>query len=277
MTLTSEEAQRVLRAAGVASLRRRHPPWYRSRRPRRAPAGLLSPLDGRPFAGFGPTEPVCSLLAAIDDATGAVLTATFRVQEDAAGHRRLLPPPGAHRRTPRRRLDRWAGHLRPPRVALDAGRGAAAGPGAPPGGARTATPRQPPIVAASLQARGRIERLWSALQDGPGVELALAGITTPAAGDVFLATPFLPAFHAQWAVPATMAPSVCRPVPRGMDLDRAGPFHSGRQVVFDNSVPVNAVVLPRTPGPHRRSDARAPADVVQCLDGRGGSLSGSAS
>lgn len=82
--------RRLLRAAGVGSPRRRRPPRHRSRRPRRAQAGLLCQLDGSPFAWFGPTQPPCSLLGAIDDATGAVLAARFRVQEDAAGYLTLL-------------------------------------------------------------------------------------------------------------------------------------------------------------------------------------------
>src|SRR5512137_584719 len=61
--------RRLLRAAGVASPRRRRPPRHRHRRPRRAQAGLLCQLDGSPFAWFGASQPPCSLVAAIDDAT----------------------------------------------------------------------------------------------------------------------------------------------------------------------------------------------------------------
>ncbi|MCK7496179.1 MAG: hypothetical protein MZW92_38530 [Comamonadaceae bacterium] len=82
--------QRVLRAAGLTSPRRRRPPGTGARRPRKLQAGLLLQFDGSPFAWFGPTQPPCSLLAAIDDATGAVLAGTFRAQEDAAGYLRLL-------------------------------------------------------------------------------------------------------------------------------------------------------------------------------------------
>ncbi len=80
--------QRVLRAAGVVSPRHRRPPRHRSRRPRRPQAGLLLQLDGSPFAWFGAAQPVCSLLAAIDDATGAVLA------QKGTGHP-FAPLPGA--------------------------------------------------------------------------------------------------------------------------------------------------------------------------------------
>jgi len=123
------------------------------------------------------------------------------------------------------------------------------------------------IVADSPQAKGRIERLWNTLQDRLVVELALAGITTRAAGDAFLATSFLPAFNAHFAVPPTVAASAYRSVPRGLDLDRVCAFHYAHQVPLDNTVRVEQVLLQLAPGPARRSYARATADVVQCLDG----------
>ena len=47
---------------------------------RQGHVGLLLQLDGSPFAWFGPTQPICSLLGAIDDATGAVLAGTTVIQ-----------------------------------------------------------------------------------------------------------------------------------------------------------------------------------------------------
>ena len=123
------------------------------------------------------------------------------------------------------------------------------------------------IVAASPQAKGRIERLWNTLQDRLPRELALAGITTPEAGDAFLATTFLPTFNAQFAVPAAVATSAYQPVPRGVALARVCAFHYTRQVALDNTVRVDGVVLQLAPGPHRQSYARTQADVVHCLDG----------
>lgn len=109
------------------------------------------------------------------------------------------------------------------------------------------------IVADSPQAKGRIERLWNTFQDRLVVELALAGITTPAAGDLFLATTFLPAFRAQFGVPPVVAARAYRPVPRSVDLARACAFHYARQVALDNTVRVEDVVLQLGPGPQRRS------------------------
>jgi hypothetical protein len=267
LAVSRATVQRVLRAAGVVSPRHRRPPRHRRRRPRRAQAGLLCQLDGSPFAWFGPTQPACSLLGAIDDATGAVLAGTFRAQEDAAGYLRLLHTLGRTVGLPAavytdghgifvRHDAHWtlAEELRGVQDPTQVGRA-------------LQTLGIHHIVADSPQAKGRIERLWNTFQDRLVVELALAGITTPAAGDVFLATTFLPAFTAQFGVPPAVAASAYQPIPRTVDLDRTCAFHYTRQVALDNTVRVEDVVLQLGPGPHRRSYARAQADVVQCLDG----------
>jgi len=267
LTVSRVTVRRILRAAGVVSPRRRRPPRHRARRPRKAQAGLLLQLDGSPFAWFGPSRPACHLLAAIDDATGTVLAGTFRSQEDGAGYLRLLHTLGRTVGLPAavytdghgiflRHDAHWTlteqlqGFQEPTQV----------------GRALQALGIHH-IVADSPQAKGRIERLWNTFQDRLVVELALAGIRTPPGGDAFLATTFLPAFNAQFAVPAAIATSAYRPIPRGWDLDRVCAFHYLRQVALDNTVRVEEVVLQLAPGPQRRSYARAQADVMQCLDG----------
>lgn len=267
LTVSRATVQRVCRVAGLVSPRRRRPPRHRSRRLRRAQAGLLLQLDGSPYAWFGPAQPVCSLLGAIDDATGAVLAAPFRAQEDAAGYLTLLHTLGRTVGLPAavytdahgifvRHDAHWTlaeelqGFQEPPQV----------------GRALQALGIHH-IVATSPQAKGRIERLWNTCQDRLVAELRLAGITTRAAGNAFLTTTFLPAFNTQFAVPPAVAATAYRRVPRGADLDRVCAFHYGRQVALDNTVRVEDVVLQLAPGPHRRSYARAQADVVQCLDG----------
>jgi hypothetical protein len=241
LTVSRATVQRVRRAAGLVSPRRRRSPRHRSRRPRRPQAGLLCQLDGSPYAWFGPTQPPCSRLAAIDDATGAVLAATFRAQEDAAGYLTLLLTLGRPVGLPAAVYTDAHGIF----VRHDAHW----------------------TLAEELQAKGRIERLWNTFQDRLVAELRLAGITTWAAANAFLATTFLPAFNAQFAVPAAVAAPAYRRVARGVDLTRVCAFHYARQVALDNTVRVEDVVLQLAPGPHRRSYARAPADVVQCLDG----------
>lgn len=269
LAVSRATVQRVLRAAGLASPRRRRPPRHRSRRPRRAQAGLLLQLDGSPFAWFGAAQPACSLRAAIADATSAVLAAGFRLEEDAAGYLGVL-----------RTLGRSVGL---PAAVYTDGHGIFVRNDAHWTVAEELQGSQDPTqvghalqalgihhhVAQSPQAKGRIERLWETFQDRLVVELRLAGIPPLPAGDAFLATTFLPAHNAQFAVPPAVAITAYRPVPRGLDLDRICAFHHARRVAADNTVRVEDVVLQLQPGPGRRSYARAVADVVQCLDGAG--------
>ena len=267
LVVSRATVRRLLRAAGVASPRRRRPPRHRGRRPRRPQAGLLLQLDGSPCAWFGARGPACSLLAAIDDATGTVLAACFRVEEDAAGYLWLL-----------RKIARTAGL--PAAVYTDrhsifvrtdphwSVAEQLAGAQAPTQVGRTLQALGIQLIPArSPQAKGRIERLWGTLQDRLVAELRLAGVSTLPAGDAFLAATFLPAFNRQFAVPPALAASGYRPLPRGLDLDRICAFHYPRQVAADNTVRVFDHILQLLPGPARRGYAKAPAEVVQCLDG----------
>ncbi len=267
LAVSRATVRRILRTAGIAPPRRRRPPRHRSRRPRRLQAGLLVQLDGSPYPWFGAGTPACTLLGAIDDATGTVVAATFRQQEDAAGYLALLLTLGRTVGLPAAvytdshglfvRNDRhWTlaeelqGYQTPTQV-----------------GAALQALGIHHLVAESPQAKGRIERLWATCQDRLVAELRLAGITSLAAGNVFLATTFLPAFNAQFAVPAALAASAYRPVPRGLDLVRVCAFHYARRVALDNTVRVDDVTLQLQPGSGRRGYSRAMADVVHCLDG----------
>ena len=267
LAVSRPTVRRILRAAGLVSPRRRRPPRHRSRRPRRPQAGLLVQWDGSPFAWFEDRGPACTLQGAVDDATGSVLAACFRAEEDAAGYLELLRalvgtlgiPAAAYTDSHGifvRNDDHWtvaeqlAGAQEPTQV----------------GRAFQALGIEH-IVAHSPEAKGRIERVWGTFQDRLVAELRLAGISTMAAGNAFLRDTFLPAFNARFAVPPTLAASGYRPLPRGLDLDRTCAFHYERTVAADNTVSVFGTVLQLQPGPHRRGYAKAPADVVQCLDG----------
>ena len=92
--------RRILRAAGIASPRRRRAPRHRSRRDRMPQAGMLLQTDGSRHDWLEDRGPRLTLVAAIDDATGIITGATFREQEDAAGYLVVL------RQTIRRHVSR---------------------------------------------------------------------------------------------------------------------------------------------------------------------------
>jgi hypothetical protein len=229
---------------------------------------MLLQIDGSPHAWFGPDQPRCTLLAAIDDATSTVVGAVFRAQEDAHGYLLLLrhvlitqgipdalyhDRHGIFQRNPH---DRWtlaeelAGAKDPTqfgRVLVDLGIGS--------------------IAARSPQAKGRIERLWGTLQDRLVAELRLAGITSPEAVTTdFLAT-YLDRHNAAFAVPPNDPGSAYRPLPPTLDLERLLSFRYGRIVNHDNTVQFNGQVLRIPPGPRRRGYAKARVWVHELLDG----------
>lgn len=82
--------QRLLRAEGIASPRRRRAPRYRSRRERMAQAGLLVQVDGSRHDWLEGRGPWLTLVGGIDDATGMVVGAVFREQEDGVGYLTLV-------------------------------------------------------------------------------------------------------------------------------------------------------------------------------------------
>lgn len=90
IVLSRPSIQRIRRAAGVPPRHRRRAPRHRRRRDRMPQAGMLLQIDGSPHHWLGPEQPRCTLLGAIDDATGEPVAAVFRQQEDAHGYFLLL-------------------------------------------------------------------------------------------------------------------------------------------------------------------------------------------
>ncbi len=258
---------RLLRAAGVARPRRRRPPRHRARRPRKAQAGLLVLWDGSPHAWLEARGPACSLVGALDDATGELLPgATFVPEEDTVSYLRLLQTLVSRCGIPvalymdrhsifRRNDAAWTveEELRGRQDPTQVGRALAA-------------LGIEPIYALSPQAKGRIERLWGTLQDRLVGELRLAGIRTVAAANAFL-PPFTRQFNARFAQPPAATVPAWRPIPRGLDLARLCSLYTEATVLNDNTVRTQGITLQIPPGPGGRGYAKARVEVRQLLDG----------
>ena len=255
--------QRILRAAGLASPRRRRPPRHRSRRERMAAAGVLLQLDGSRHAWLEGRGPWLTLVGAIDDATGMVPAATFRDQEDAAAYLEIL-------------RDTIVGHGVPGALYHD--RHSAFAPTSP-GPAEAGAPAElsqvgralvelgiGSIVARSPQAKGRIERLWGTFQDRLVVELRLAGVADRAGANELLAS-FLPRFNARFAVPAADPLPAWRPIPADLRLDRVLVFKYRCKVARDHTIRVDGRILQLPPGRGGRGYAGRLVEVHLRLDG----------
>jgi transposase len=267
LPLSRSSVRRILAAAGLRSPRRRRPPKHRSRRDRAAQEGMLLQVDGSRHAWLGDRGPPLSLLAAIDDATGEVVGAAFREQEDAHGYFLVLQQVLRAKGIPLALYsDRHGIFHRPPteKETLDE---------------QLAGERQPTqvgralrhlgielILANSPQAKGRVERLWGTWQDRLVTALRLAGAATPADADRALAD-FLPAFNARFRVPAAVDGAAYRPVAPELCVEGILCFTYHSTVARDNTVRFGGHVLQIAPGRAGRSFAHKRVEVQERLDG----------
>lgn len=267
IVLSRKSVERIRREAGLKAVRRRRPPKHRQRRERMPQEGMLLQVDGSPHHWFGPDQPVCALLVAIDDATGTVAAATFREREDAHGYflllRQVLQTKGIPLDLYHDRHSIFQDNSRRPWTLEEELQG-----------------RKEPtqfsrameglgitsIAAHSPQAKGRVERLNGTLQDRLVQELKLADIQDIKAGNRFLPA-YFKRFNAQFAVRPEAPGLAYRPLDASLDLDRILSFRYQRVVGMDNTVRLDGRIIQVLPGPKRRSYAGAHVWVHELLDG----------
>ncbi len=236
ITLSRASVRRILRAAGLRSPRRHRPTRYRGRRERRVAAGMLLQLDGSKARWFGDGQPFCTLVAAIDDATGEVCAAVFREQEDAAGYLMALAQVLAERGVPLAVYSDRHGIFQVDRGVRESREEELAGVREPTQlGRAFAELGVETIFAHSPQAKGRVERLFGTLQDRLVSELRLAGITTIAGANRFLPT-YLPRHNARFAVAPAEPRAAWRALPASLPIAAVCCFKYSRVVATDNTV-----------------------------------------
>lgn len=253
--------RRLLRDHGVASPRKRRAPRYRSRRERMAQAGLLVQVDGSRHDWLEGRGPWLTLVGGIDDATGVVVGAVFREAEDGVGYLTMVRDM-AHRYGLPAALYRDGSTIFAP-----SGHDGAMSDEATQLGRALAELGIATIVAASPQAKGRVERLWGTFQDRLVSELRRAGSTDLDAANTVLRA-FLPRFNRRFAVPPASAVPAWRPLPGGLELARVCAFRWRRVVGSDSCVRLHGMVLQLPPGPGGRSLAGRRVELELRLDGR---------
>ncbi len=267
LTVSRSTIRRLRVEAGGVRPRTRRAPKHRSRRERMARAGMLVQIDGSQHRWLGAAVPACTLLAAIDDATGQVVGAVFREQEDAVGYLDLLLGLVTGVGCPRAVYhDKHGIFIRPAqeRESLTE---------------QLAGQREPTQVGRALQqlgirsvrahspqAKGRVERLFGTLQDRLVVELRLAGIDALGAAQSFLPG-FLARFNARFGVPALSAEPAYRPLPPEQDPWQICCLCYQRTVANDGTIGFAGRRLQLHPLPRRASLARAVVAVREHLDG----------
>lgn len=261
----SRQTVRTLRIeAGLAPKRRRRPPQHRSRRERKEHAGQMLLLDGSAHDWFEDRGPTCTLLGAMDDATGEVAALRFEPTEDLAGYLGIFSTVLASKGVPASTYTDRHGvfHVNRPEPTIEEQL-----EGTEPlsqlgraldelGVAR--------IYSRSPQARGRVERLWETLQDRLVSELRLEGISDIEGANRFLGS-FLPRFNERFAHPPAKEESEWIPAPPDPDWFLCAKYR--RVVGNDHTVRFAGRVIDIEPPAHRASFAKAKVEVHELRDG----------
>lgn len=264
--VSRETVRSILRSAGKPPKRKRRSRKHRSRRPRKPKAGIMMQWDGSPHHWFGPDQPPCCLMGAIDDADSKLLGALFVPHESAVGYLRLLDMVIRRQGAPLSAYqDRHSIHERPDnhwsieeeimgvrfpthvgRVLEDLG--------------------ITPIPAHSPQAKGRVERSFGVLQDRLIAELDYHGITNSEDANPWLEDVFIDRYNMRFAKTPELKGSAFRRVSK-RDKYLKLAFAYEATVTNDNCVQLGGLIIHIPPNKPRRSYARANVLVRQHLDG----------
>lgn len=266
LKLSRASVRRVRRAVGLASPKKYRRRRGHQRRERYPQPGMLLQLDASIHGWLEDRGPKLALVGAIDDATGEVVGAVFREQEDAAGYFSLIQAIGRSYGLPLAvYADRHTIFQNPvkPTIAQEL-----AGEVPKSQFARLLADLGIELIAAhSPQAKGRIERLWQTLQDRLIKELRRAGAATLEQANYVLAD-YLPKFNQHFTVAAAQPGTTFRPMPAEFDASAVFSFHYQRIVANDHTISLDGHKLQLPPLAHGRSYAKAKVDLHHYLDGR---------
>ena len=267
LAVSAKTIVRLMVEAGITPPRtRRARAASRERRERMPREGMLLQADGSRHDWLEGRGPWLTLVGAVDDATGDVVGATFRDQEDAAGHLVVLD---AVIRTHGIPLGLYTDH----HGIFDVTRGRA------PALEEQLTDLIPRthvgralddlgiawIPAGSPQAKGRIERKWGTLQDRLVSELRRARAATRVEADHVLA-PLLPPHNAPIRVPPRIDEPAWRPWTGAWPLGSVLSFHYPRRVASDSTLEWDGASL-RVPRAEGGGRGRRWVTVEEHLDG----------
>jgi len=265
--VSREKVRQILRSVGRGPKRKRRTKKRHARRPRKTQAGIMMQWDGSPHRWFGPNEPPCCLMGAIDDAESKILAALFVPAESSLAYLRLLDmvlrrhgaPLSVYQdrhRALTRADDFWSieeqlqGEQYPThvgRVLQDLGIQA--------------------ISALTPQAKGRVERSFGILQDRLIAELGLEGITDIEEANQWLEEYYINRYNKRFGVQAA-EPGLAFVKVNKADRYAKVAFAYEATVGNDNCVRLGGLLIDVPAARNRPSFAKARVLVKQHLDGR---------
>ena len=235
---------------------------HRRRRPRRPLPGMLVFQDASPFRWLAALDRELDLVASMDDATSEVYSA-FLVEEESthSSFRGLQETIEAKGLFCSFYTDRGSHYFVTPKAGgkVDKERPTQVGRALSQLGIEH-------IPSYSPQARGRVERLFGTLQNRLPQELRLAGISDIEAANRYIREVFLPAFNAQFAVPAA-EPGSAFVAYLGPELTDILSIQEARQVQNDITVRYHGLLLQIPEQSHRRHFVKASVRVHEYPDG----------
>jgi transposase len=263
ITICRESLRKRLRGAGLEPKRSRRPSKYRSRRERRAAAGMLLQIDASPHDWLEGRGPYLTLVGAIDDATSRAWV-RFSEAETTWAYLRLMREVALAAGLPLAlysdRHDIFHARREPTIIEQLANRRPLTQFG------RAMEELGIHISKAySPQAKGRIERLWGVLQDRLVVELRLAGASTLTEANRLLDR-YLPAHNRRFAVAPRAQAAVWRQAPDARHLDRILCLKEQRVVGRDHVVSFEGLALQVPRSRKFFSLAGQRVDVLQLRD-----------
>ena len=236
---------------------------HRKKRPRRPMIGMMLHQDASRFAWLPGDPGQYDLVVTLDDATSAIYSAFLVAEEGTASSFRALAEVIArHGLFCELYTDRGSHYFHTPKAGEPVSRTL-----------RTQVGRALAqlgirhIAAYSPEARGRSERAFRTLQDRLPKELALAGITTMAAANRFIAEHYLAEHNAAFAIAPAETDSAFVP-DRGEQAAAILCIQEERRVGNDNTVKWRNLALQIPPSPLRPHFVRATVRVHEYPDRR---------
>lgn len=255
----------LLREAGVVKPRRQVKQTRRKRRERFSAEGMMLQIDGSLHDWLEGRGPRMSLVGAVDDATGKLVYANFRLTEDQAGYLMLLRSIATTYGLPEMIYHDRHTILRSPKEATLEDELA----GKLPESQLQRVMRElgiHAIPAGSPQAKGRVERTWGTLQDRLTKEMRLAGVSSIDQANEFLAT-YMSGYNQRFGREPANPENAWVPLEPGMDIPYYFSTSERRTVKADYTISWKSKTLQILPRPTDRHLVGKTVDVHVAPEG----------
>ena len=234
---------------------------HRRKRPRRPLPGMMLHQDASRHAWLD-GQPALDLVVTLDDATSAIYSAILVEEEGTDSTFRALDEVFSDHGLPLSLYtDRGSHYFHTPEAGGTVDRTRLTQVGRALGHLGVEH-----IAAYSPQARGRSERVFHTLQDRLTKELALAGMASVEAANIFLREVYIPAHNARFAVKPEQDGSAFVAI-KSVDLGEILCVQEERQVGNDNCVSFHRLKLQIPASPLRAHFVKATVKVRQYHDG----------